>query len=182
MSSLSGLVLFFFSLSRLVSESFQERTFDFASLCWFCVLGILFCQCFFLSCVFFAPEDCLKNSPFVRSFFFSPPRLVSENFRERTFDFEALCLFCVWVYCFANVFALLRTVVLSVVSWCVCVSAFGSVAFIGSAVVCLLEAEGGLRWSFACLRLKGVREAARAQNTQSEFRQVTLTLLKFPGN
>ena len=27
------------------------------------------------------------------------------------------------------------------------------------AVVCLLEAEGGLRWSFACLRLKGVREA-----------------------
>ena len=123
MSSLSGLVLFFFSLSRLVSESFQERTFDFASLCWFCVLGILFCQCFFLSCVFFAPEDCLKNSPFVRSFFFSPPRLVSENFRERTFDFEALCLFCVWVYCFANVFALLRdSSALCGVVVCVCVS------------------------------------------------------------
>ena len=93
---MSGLVLFFFSLSRLVSESFQERTFDFASLCWFCVLGILFCQFFFLSCVFFAPEDCLKNSPFVRSFFFS------------------------------------------------------------TAVVCLLEAEGGLRRSFACLRLRVV--------------------------
>ena len=80
MSSLSGLVLFFFSLSRLVSESFQERTFDFASLCWFCVLGILFCQFFFLSCVFFAPEDCLKILPLSGPFFFLRPDLCRKIF------------------------------------------------------------------------------------------------------